>query len=357
MTNHTTTITTTSTAYSGSRSTTSRSEADTIIAMQREILAQRVILENNLRSKMLESSSKSPQSIASISTYSKPLSAPKTSKTAASSVSSTYSKPISSSKNSNTAVSSLSSGSAKPRHLLKRYTGSNPVSIVRDSYSSYDSDDDTHSILSLSTATMTTCTKSQNPPLQLPTFKPALGCISADAFLVRCFVTRLRKGVTVIKHSRSRFQKKSKEYILRLEGEDTLNWYPALGQGSSSSLGSTGSSKSGPKQLQLKQCMEVRMASSPDPTNPGFTGTTTLREKCHIADAHKSFALIFKQRTLDITAATADQCKMLTEGLSALCYQLHKKMNKGRDPSQETEVREPDVEERRLSSRRGCFHC
>jgi hypothetical protein len=66
----------------------------------------------------------------------------------------------------------------------------------------------------------------------------------------------------------------------------------------------------------------VRHAWSPDPQNPMYTGTPILRQKCEAANAHKSFALIFKQRTVDITAVTADQCKVLMEGFSALCFRL-----------------------------------
>jgi hypothetical protein len=53
-----------------------------------------------------------------------------------------------------------------------------------------------------------------------------------------------------------------------------------------------------------------------------FTGTPILRQKCEAANAHKSFALIFPKRTVDITAVTADQCKVLMEGFSALCFRL-----------------------------------
>ena len=53
-----------------------------------------------------------------------------------------------------------------------------------------------------------------------------------------------------------------------------------------------------------------------------YTGTPILRQKCEAANAHKSFALIFPKRTVDITAVTADQCKVLMEGFSALCFRL-----------------------------------
>jgi hypothetical protein len=36
-------------------------------------------------------------------------------------------------------------------------------------------------------------------------FTPATGCRDASDFIVRCFVTRLRSGITVIKHARSRW--------------------------------------------------------------------------------------------------------------------------------------------------------
>jgi len=53
-----------------------------------------------------------------------------------------------------------------------------------------------------------------------------------------------------------------------------------------------------------------------------YTGTPILRQKCEAANAHKSFALIFPKRTVDITSVTADQCKVLMEGFSALCFRL-----------------------------------
>ena len=53
-----------------------------------------------------------------------------------------------------------------------------------------------------------------------------------------------------------------------------------------------------------------------------YTGTPILRQKCEAANAHKSFALIFAKRTVDITSVTADQCKVLMEGFSALCFRL-----------------------------------
>jgi len=56
--------------------------------------------------------------------------------------------------------------------------------------------------------------------------------------------------------------------------------------------------------------------------NPMFTGTPILRAKCEASNAFKSFALIFPRRTVDITAVTADQCKVLMEGFSALCFRL-----------------------------------
>jgi hypothetical protein len=55
-----------------------------------------------------------------------------------------------------------------------------------------------------------------------------------------------------------------------------------------------------------------------------YTGTSVLRLKCEAANAHKSFALIFSTRTVDITAVTADQCKVLMEGFSSLCFRLQK---------------------------------
>jgi len=163
---------------------------------------------------------------------------------------------------------------------------------------------------SLSTATQT---HEVRMPMYLPTFKPATGCTNASDFIVRCFVARLRSGITVVKHGRSRWCK-SRLRILHVHSDGrSLSWKPALGEPSSSKR---------PPKLDLSTCTEVRHAWSPDPLNPMFTGTPVLRQKCEAANAHKSFALIFPRRTVDITAVTADQCKVLMEGFSALCFRL-----------------------------------
>mmetsp|Transcript_11978 Transcript_11978/g.34255 ORF Transcript_11978/g.34255 Transcript_11978/m.34255 type:complete len:587 (-) Transcript_11978:183-1943(-) len=163
---------------------------------------------------------------------------------------------------------------------------------------------------SLSTATQT---HEVRMPMYLPTFKPATGCTNASDFIVRCFVARLRSGITVVKHGRSRWCK-SRLRILHVHTDGrSLSWKPALGEPSSSKR---------PPKLDLSTCTEVRHAWSPDPLNPMYTGTPILRQKCEAANAHKSFALIFPKRTVDITAITADQCKVLMEGFSALCFRL-----------------------------------
>jgi hypothetical protein len=163
---------------------------------------------------------------------------------------------------------------------------------------------------SISTATQT---HEVRMPMYLPTFKPATGCTNASDFIVRCFVARLRSGITVVKHGRSRWCK-SRLRVLHIHPDGrSLSWKPAEGEPSSSKR---------PPKLDLSTCLEVRHAWSPDPQNPMYTGTPILRQKCEAANAHKSFALIFKQRTVDITAVTADQCKVLMEGFSALCFRL-----------------------------------
>jgi hypothetical protein len=163
---------------------------------------------------------------------------------------------------------------------------------------------------SISTATQT---HEVLMPMYLPTFKPATGCTNASDFIVRCFVARLRSGITVVKHGRSRWCK-SRLRILHVHPDGrSLSWKPAEGEPSSSKR---------PPKLDLSSCTEVRHAWSPDPQNPMYTGTSVLRLKCEAANAHKSFALIFPTRTVDITAVTADQCKVLMEGFSALCFRL-----------------------------------
>ena len=106
----------------------------------------------------------------------------------------------------------------------------------------------------------------------------------------------------------------------------SLTWRPAQGEPTTNKR---------PPRLDLSTCLEVRHAWSPDPLNPMFTGTSILRSKCEASNAFKSFALIFPKRTVDITAVTADQCKVLMEGFSALCFRLHVANMTGRGAGQE----------------------
>lgn len=163
-----------------------------------------------------------------------------------------------------------------------------------------------------------TLTQTVQMPMRTPNFTPASGCTNASDFIVRCFVARLRSGITVVKHGRSRWCK-SRLRVLHVHPDGrSLSWKPALGEPSSGKR---------PPKLDLTSCKEVRHAWSPDPDNPMFTGTPILRQKCEAANAHKSFALIFPKRTVDITAVTADQCKVLMEGFSALCFRLQVAQN------------------------------
>ncbi len=178
-----------------------------------------------------------------------------------------------------------------------------------------------------SAASLSTATQSHEVrmPMYLPTFRPATGCTNASDFIVRCFVARLRAGITVVKHGRSRWCK-SRLRVLHVHSDGrSLSWRPAQGEPTSNRR---------PPKLDLSTCLEVRHAWSPDPLNPMFTGTPILRSKCEAANAFKSFALIFPRRTVDITAVTADQCKVLMEGFSALCFRLQvaNMASKGRQP-------------------------
>lgn len=174
-------------------------------------------------------------------------------------------------------------------------------------------------------------------PMYLPTFKPATGCTNASDFIVRCFVARLRQGITVVKHGRSRWCK-SRLRVLHIHPDGrSLSWKPAQGEPHSPKR---------PPKLDLTTCEEVRHAWSVDPQNQMYTGTTILRQKCEAANAHKSFALIFPKRTVDITSVTADQCKVLMEGFSALCFRLQVANLAGKGTPKTTQQRMPEEEDR-----------
>jgi len=144
-------------------------------------------------------------------------------------------------------------------------------------------------------------------------FKPARGCNDASDFVVRCFIARLRTGIWVTKHGRSNWSRSSRRVLhIHSDGGSLLSWRRVTGK----------SSPKEPPKLDLTTCLEVRHARSPDPLDPRFNGTPILRLNCKVGDAFKSFALIFPKRTVDITADTVDQCKVLIEGFSALCFRL-----------------------------------
>lgn len=153
--------------------------------------------------------------------------------------------------------------------------------------------------------------------LHLPTFTPAHGCTNASDFIVRCFVARLRAGMTVTKHSRSRFCKSHDRILHILPTGYHITWIPETEEEVTAK-----SVKKPPTKLDLTKCLEVRHAWSRDPKSMKYTGTATLRSKCKDGAANKSFALIYPTRTVDFTCMTVDQCKILMEGFSALCFRL-----------------------------------
>ena len=148
----------------------------------------------------------------------------------------------------------------------------------------------------------------------VPTFIPAANCTNASDFSVRCFVARLRCGITVIKHNRARWSRSTSRELILLPDGKNLSWKPVEG----------GEEHKGKRpQLDLTKCKEVRHAWSRDPETRKLCGTNILRKKLKDENtAARSLSLIFANRTLDMTASSADSCKVLMEGFSALCYRL-----------------------------------
>lgn len=144
-------------------------------------------------------------------------------------------------------------------------------------------------------------------------FTPAVNCTNASDFVVRCFVARMRTGITVLKHNRSRWSKSTSRELILLPDVKNLSWKPVEGE----------EDKGKRPLLDLTKCLEVRHAWSRDPTTRKQCGTSVLRKKLKDDNsAARSFSLIFARRTLDMTAITADSCKVLMEGFSALCFRL-----------------------------------
>ena len=156
---------------------------------------------------------------------------------------------------------------------------------------------------------------------QVPSFSPAEGCYNASDFVVRCFTARLRTtGFTVLKHNRSRWSKSTHRVLYLKPDGITLSWRPTEEELEKNK--GTGSKTKHPN-IDLRSCREVRHAWTKDPTRENKRGTSVLRSRLsenHLAA--KSLSLIFKSRTLDLTAFSNDQCKVMMEGFSALCFRL-----------------------------------
>jgi hypothetical protein len=164
------------------------------------------------------------------------------------------------------------------------------------------------------------------PGGKVPHFKPAEGCRNASDFVVRCFTARMRvTGFAVLKHNRSRWAKAKQRIIYLLPDHQTLSWRPTPEDGTldDGTHQNKMLSDGGPK-IDLSKCLEVRHSSTIDPKAPKKRGTAVLRSRCkEDLMAAKSFSLVFANRTLDLTAFSNDQCKVMMEGFSALCFRLH----------------------------------
>ncbi len=109
----------------------------------------------------------------------------------------------------------------------------------------------------------------------------------------RAFKATLTKGVPLLKHSRN-----------GKSMQRTLKWKPGNGE-----LGSIGW---GSGWHSLSDCTEVRRGTDLDPLTDGKKGTATLNA-CKEGQKYpeKSFSLIFRDRTLDFSAASKEQCNQL----------------------------------------------
>lgn len=159
--------------------------------------------------------------------------------------------------------------------------------------------------------------------VKVPNFRPAEGCRNASDFVVRCFSARLRiSGFTILKHNRSRWSKGKNRVIYLLPDGKTLTWRSSDDDIAGNGGGSEKAHHSKRPKIDLSTCLEIRHAWSADPAAKNKRGTPVLRSRCKEGLAGKSFALIFKQRSLDFTAFSNDQCKVMMEGFSALCFRL-----------------------------------
>lgn len=156
----------------------------------------------------------------------------------------------------------------------------------------------------------------------IPHFELAENVYDVSDFTVVTFVARLRLfGFNVTKYGRGSFFS-TRQRTLRLNPDGiSISCIPhhkerrlRLRKGYAT------------ERFNLMECLGVRHAWTKDPDSRTKlvqkSGTKNLRHKGRKSSMYRSFSLIFPHRTLDLAASTSDQCFILMQGFSALCFRL-----------------------------------
>jgi len=83
-----------------------------------------------------------------------------------------------------------------------------------------------------------------------------------------------------------------------------------------------GSKNPMPKQLLLSDISEIRHGTDPDPDDPRFAGTATLRKSADFRKANHCFSIITRERTLDLEFKTAQDCASVCRNMKQLLENL-----------------------------------
>jgi len=158
----------------------------------------------------------------------------------------------------------------------------------------------------------------------IPSFNKTTDTLSNEdnTYLLHAFTTRLRGGFLVVKYPNFRFQRPGVRKLVSFDGGRTIHLiasYVVDQEDEQQTQTQTQPPQKGRKAFKLTDVVEIRHAWTPDSSKPSLTATKTMRRSCHYLNGHKSFSFIMRGgATINVTAKTADQAKLLMLNLSIL---------------------------------------
>lgn len=134
--------------------------------------------------------------------------------------------------------------------------------------------------------------------------------------------SRLSQGIVVIKHGR---QGRPHARVLRCNDAVTRIYW------SDPKIIHQGSLPPEDKSLRLREVLDVRRGTDPDPNARGKVGTSILRKNCTKETLPLTFSLILSSRSFDIQCMNETEFNFLYGNFSAYCSRFTNRMNRDYD--------------------------